>query len=35
MDRLGERERVGELVLYLMGVPIGVQILLWVMLGTT
>ena len=33
MDRLGERGRVGELVLYLMGVPIGVQILLWVMLG--
>ena len=35
MDRLGEHERVGELLLYLMGVPIGVQILLWVMLGTT
>ena len=33
MDRRGERERGAELVLYLMGVPIGVLILLWVLLG--
>jgi hypothetical protein len=33
MDRRNERGRVGYLVLYLMGVPIGVLILLWVLLG--
>ena len=33
MDRRGERGRVGYLVLYLMGVPIGVLLLLWVLLG--
>jgi hypothetical protein len=33
MDRRTERGRVGYLVLYLMGVPIGVLILLWVLLG--
>jgi hypothetical protein len=33
MDRRGESGRVGYLVLYLMGVPIGVLILLWVLLG--
>jgi len=35
MDRRGERERGGELVLFLMGVPIAMQILLWVLLGKT
>ena len=33
MDRRNESGRVGYLVLYLMGVPIGVLILLWVLLG--
>jgi hypothetical protein len=33
MDRRNENGRVGYLVLYLMGVPIGVLILLWVLLG--
>ena len=33
MSSNGERGRVGYLVLYLMGVPIGVLILLWVLLG--
>ncbi len=33
MDRHSESGRVGYLVLYLMGVPIGVLILLWVLLG--
>jgi len=33
MDRRNERGRIGYLVLYLMGVPIGVLILLWVLLG--
>ena len=33
MDRGNEKGRVGYLVLYLMGVPIGVLILLWVLLG--
>jgi len=33
MDRRSESGRVGYLVLYLMGVPIGVLILLWVLLG--
>jgi hypothetical protein len=29
----GERGRVGYLVLYLMGVPVGVLLLLWVLFG--
>jgi hypothetical protein len=33
MDRRDEKGRVGYLVLYLMGVPVGVLILLWVLLG--
>ena len=33
MDRRNESGRVGYLVLYLMGVPIGLLILLWVLLG--
>jgi hypothetical protein len=33
MDRHGEQGRVGYLVLYLMGVPVGVLLLLWVLLG--
>jgi hypothetical protein len=33
MDRRSESGRIGYLVLYLMGVPIGVLILLWVLLG--
>src|SRR5262245_22641434 len=33
MDRRTESGRIGYLVLYLMGVPIGVLILLWVLLG--
>lgn len=33
MDRRNENGRVGYLVLYLMGVPVGVLILLWVLLG--
>lgn len=34
MDRLrDESGRVGYLVLYLMGVPVGLLILLWVILG--
>jgi hypothetical protein len=33
MERRSESGRVGYLVLYLMGVPIGVLILLWVLLG--
>ena len=32
-DRKAESGRVGYLVLYLMGVPIGVLLLLWVLLG--
>jgi hypothetical protein len=32
-DRKHERGRVGYLVLYLMGVPVGVLLLLWVLLG--
>ena len=35
MDRRGAGEQAAELVLYLMAVPIGLQILLWVLLGTT
>ncbi len=33
MERKEESGRVGYLVLYLMGVPIGVLLLLWVLLG--
>ena len=33
MDRHGEQGRVGYLVLYLMGVPVGLLLLLWVLLG--
>lgn len=33
MDRRNENGRVGYLVLYLIGVPVGVLILLWVLLG--
>ena len=33
MDRHGESGRIGYLVLYLLGVPVGVLILLWVLLG--
>jgi hypothetical protein len=33
MDRRNERGRVGYLVLYLMGVPLGVLIVLWLLLG--
>jgi len=32
-ERDGESGRVGYLVLYLMGVPVGILILLWVLLG--
>ena len=32
-ERVGESGRVGYLVLYLMGVPIGVLLLLWVLFG--
>jgi hypothetical protein len=32
-DRTNESGRIGYLVLYLMGVPIGVLLLLWVLLG--
>jgi hypothetical protein len=31
--RDGERGRVGYLVLYLLGAPVGLLILLWVLLG--
>ena len=31
--RNGESGRVGYLVLYLMGVPVGLLILMWVLLG--
>ena len=33
MDRRNETGRIGYLVLYLLGVPVGVLILLWVLLG--
>jgi hypothetical protein len=33
MNRRNERGRVGYLVLYLMGVPLGVLIVLWLLLG--
>lgn len=33
VDRNGESGRIGYLVLYLMGVPVGVLLLLWVLLG--
>lgn len=33
MDRRSESGRIGYLVLYLLGVPVGVLILLWVLLG--
>jgi hypothetical protein len=32
-DRKNESGRVGYLVLYLMGVPVGLLLLLWVLLG--
>jgi hypothetical protein len=32
-DRNRESGRIGYLVLYLMGVPIGLLLLLWVLLG--
>ena len=32
-DRKQESGRVGYLVLYMMGVPIGILLLLWVLLG--
>jgi hypothetical protein len=32
-NRKNESGRIGYLVLYLMGVPIGVLLLLWVLLG--
>lgn len=32
-DRKQESGRIGYLVLYLMGVPVGVLLLLWVLLG--
>jgi len=33
MNRTGERGRVGYLVLYLLGAPVGLLLLLWVILG--
>jgi hypothetical protein len=33
MNRRNESGRIGYLVLYLMGVPIGLLLLLWVLLG--
>jgi len=33
MDRRKESGRIGYLVLYMMGVPIGILLLLWVLLG--
>jgi hypothetical protein len=33
MDRRNESGRIGYLVLYMMGVPIGILLLLWVLLG--
>jgi hypothetical protein len=32
-DRKDESGRIGYLVLYLMGVPVGLLLLLWVLLG--
>ena len=32
-ERKSESGRIGYLVLYMMGVPIGVLLLLWVLLG--
>jgi len=32
-DRQHESGRIGYLVLYLMGVPVGILLLLWVFLG--
>jgi hypothetical protein len=32
-DRKNESGRIGYLVLYFMGVPIGILLLLWVLLG--
>jgi hypothetical protein len=32
-DRKQESGRIGYLVLYLMGVPVGLLLLLWVLLG--
>lgn len=33
MNRRNESGRIGYLVLYLMGVPIGLLLLMWVLLG--
>ena len=33
LDRKDESGRIGYLVLYMMGVPIGLLLLLWVLLG--
>jgi hypothetical protein len=33
MNRTSERGRVGYLVLYLLGAPVGLLLLLWVILG--
>jgi hypothetical protein len=33
MGRRDESGRIGYLVLYMMGVPIGILLLLWVLLG--
>jgi hypothetical protein len=33
MDRRTESGRIGYLVVYMMGVPIGILLLLWVLLG--
>ena len=33
VERRKESGRIGYLVLYLMGVPVGVLLLLWVLLG--
>jgi len=32
-DRTNESGRIGYLILYLMGVPVGILLLLWVLLG--
>ena len=32
-DRTGESGRIGYLVLYMLGAPVGLLILLWVLLG--
>ena len=32
-DRLGESGRIGYVLLYFMGVPIGILLILWALLG--